>query len=73
MPSYEALRITVGLDMFLTQVSGMLYVWHLWPSRSAGAFHVVDPLLGGGGDSGMEEAYAYAGLAAADGKEGGVI
>lgn len=74
MPSYEALRITVGMDMFLTQVSAMAYVWFLWPSRSVGAFHSVDSLLGGGGDAGMEEAYAYAGLAAAEGSsEAGVV
>ena len=66
MPRYEALRVTVGLDMFLTLVSSVLYVWYLWPSRSADAFHTVDPLLGGGEMSGMEEAYAYVDVPAED-------
>jgi hypothetical protein len=51
----------------------MAYVWFLWPSRSVGAFHSVDSLLGGGGDAGMEEAYAYAGLAATEGSGAGVV
>lgn len=72
MPSYEALRITVGLDMFLTQASAMLYVFFLWPSRSAEAFHSVDTLLGGS-DSGMEEAYAYVPMAKDETTASGVV
>jgi len=50
--------VAVGLDMFLTQTSAALFVWLLWPSRSAEAFHTVDSSLLG--SEGLDEAYNYA-------------
>ncbi len=53
-PSYESLRVVVGMDMFFLSAINAAFIWILWPERAADAFREITI----GDDSSLESAYA---------------
>ncbi len=56
-PPYEALRVAVGVDLFLLCLTNGFLLWVLLPENAAEGFRELDG--SGGGVSALDEAYAY--------------
>ena len=59
IPPYEALRVVVGVDLFLLMVTNALLMYTLDPRHSADGFRTLDTGLLAGDDRSLDEAYAY--------------
>jgi hypothetical protein len=56
-PPYEALRVAVGVDLFLLCATNGFLLWVLLPENAAEGFRELD--VSGGGVNALDEAYAY--------------